>query len=84
METVRADAINEYKAFQSSIDSCGGYYGVGFEDCLRQVKSLYPHLEFSKVTMDKPVPSTPTGDTIQEEIGNSTESNPKDNSVVLA
>ena len=34
--------------------------------------------------MDKPVPSTPTGDTIQEEIGDSTESNPKDNSVVLA
>ena len=84
METIRADAINEYKAFQLFIDSCGGYYGVRFEDCLRQVKSLYPHLEFSKVTMDEPVPFTPTGDTIQEEIGDSTESNPKDNSVVLA
>ena len=34
--------------------------------------------------MDEPVSSTPTGDTIQEEIGDSTESNPKDNNVVLA
>ena len=84
VETIRPDAINEYKASQLFIDSCGGYYGVRFEDCLRQVKSLYPHLEFSKVTMDEPVPFTPTGDTIQEEIGDSTESNPKDNSVVLA
>ena len=47
METAKADAVNEYKASQSFIDSCGGYYGVAFEDCLRQVKSLYPHLDFS-------------------------------------
>ena len=47
METAKADAVNEYKASQSFIDSCDGYYGVGFEDCLRQVKSLYPHLDFS-------------------------------------
>ena len=64
METVRADVVAEYKASQSFIDSCGGYYGVGFEDCLRQAKSLNPYLDFSKVTMDEPVSSTPAGDTI--------------------
>ena len=84
METVRADAVAEYKASQSFIDSCGGYYGVGFEDCLRQAKSLYPYLDFSKVTMDEPVPSTPAGDTIQEETDDSTNSRPKDDSIVLA
>ena len=35
VEMARADAVVEYKASQSFIDSCGGYYGVGFEDCLK-------------------------------------------------
>ena len=34
--------------------------------------------------MDEPVSSTPAGDTIQEETDNSTESNSKDDIVVLA
>ena len=84
VEMARADAVNEYKASQPFIDFCGGYYGEGFEDCLKQVKSLYPHLDFSKVNMDEPLPSTPTGDTMQEENDDSTEPNPKDGSVVLA
>ena len=84
VETARADTVVEYKASQSFVDSCGGYYGVGFEDCLKQAKSLYPHLDFSKVTMDEPMPSTPAGDTIQEETDDSMESRPKDDSVVLA
>ena len=33
--------------------------------------------------MDELLPSTPTGDTVQEETDNSTESNPKDDSVIL-
>ena len=84
VETAKADAVVEYKASQSFIVSCGGYYGVGFEDCLKQAKSLYPHLDFSKVTMDEPMPSTPAGDIIQEETDDSTESRLKDDSVVLA
>ena len=84
METTRANVVTEYKASQSFIDSCGGYYGVGFEDYLRQAKSLYPHLDFSKITLDKPVSSTIAGDTIQEETDDSMESKPKDDSVVLA
>ena len=84
METARADAVNEYKASQPFIDFCGGYYGEGFEDCLKQVKFLYPHLDFSKVTMDKPLPSTPANNIVYEETDDSTEFNPKDGDVVLA
>ena len=76
----------EFKASQPFIDSCVIYYGDGFEDCLKQVKFIYPHLDLSKVTMDDPLPSTPIGDTIFEESDESTQSkrDPKDDSVVLA
>ena len=86
VETARVDAVQEFKASQPFIDSYTIYYGDGFEDCLKQVKSIYPHLDLSKVTMDDPPLLTPTSDTIQEETNNSTESesNPKDDSVVLA
>ena len=84
VETAKSDAVNKYKASEPFIDFCVGYYGEGFEDCLKQVKSLYLHLDFSKVTMDEPSPSTPAGDTVQEETDDSTESNPKDDNVILA
>ena len=84
VETARADVVNEYKASQPFIDFCGGYYGEGFEDCLKQVKSLYPYLDFSKVTMDEPLLSTPADDIVYEETDDSTESNPKDGDVILA
>jgi len=43
-------------------------------------------LDLSKITMDDPLPSTPIGNTLLEEIDNPTESepDPKDDSVVLA
>ena len=43
-------------------------------------------MDLSKITMDDPLLSTPTGDTILEETVDSTEleSDPKDNSIVLA
>ena len=83
VDTTKANVINEYKASQPFIDFCGGYHGEGFEDWLKQVKSLYPHLDFSKVTMDKPLSSTPADDTVHEETDDSTESNPKDGNVVV-
>ena len=55
VETARADAMKEFKASQPFIDSCAIYYGDEFEDCLKQVKSIYPHLDLSKVTMDDPL-----------------------------
>ena len=35
VQTVRADAVRDFKASQSFIDSCAGYYGTGFNDCLK-------------------------------------------------
>ena len=52
LQTAGADAIRDFKASQSFIDSCGGYYGTGFEDCLQQVASAYPELDLSGITMD--------------------------------
>ena len=85
METARANAVREFKTSQPFIDSCTLYYGDRFEDCLKQVKSSYSHLDLSKITMDDPLPSTPTNNTILEEIDDSTklEPDPKDDSVVL-
>ena len=64
VEMARADIMTEFKASQPFIDSCAVYYGDGFEDFLKQVKSIYPHLDLSKVSMDNPIPSTPADDTI--------------------
>ena len=64
VEMARVDAVKEFKASQLFIDSYAIYYGDAFEDCLKQVKSIYPHLNLSKVTMDDPPLLTPTSDTI--------------------
>ena len=63
------------------------YYGDGFEDFLKQVKSIYLNLNLSKVTMDEPLLRTPIGgNTISEETNDSTyiEQSSKDDGVVLA
>ena len=86
VETARVDFVAEYKIAQSFIDSCASYYGNRFKDYLKQVKSLYPYLDLSKVIMDDPLPLTLVGDTIFEEIDDSIKSEEvlKDDSVVLA
>ena len=63
------------------------YYGGGFEDCLKQVRFVYPNLDLFKVTMDDPMQTTPAfGDTVSEETDDSTltKQDPKDDNVVLA
>ncbi|KAK9999677.1 hypothetical protein SO802_019280 [Lithocarpus litseifolius] len=67
VETAKSDAVAEFKTSQTFIDSYAEYYGDGFEDCLKQVKSLFPHLDLSRVSMDDPVPSTPMVDTVYVE-----------------
>ena len=52
LQTAGADAIRDFKTSQSFIDSCGQYYGTGFDDCLRQVASAFPDLDLSGITMD--------------------------------
>ena len=83
----RANTIIEFKASQSFIDACVVYYGDGFEDCLKQARSISPNLELSKVTMDDLLPTTLIGDDIvNEETDYSIQSerDPKDDGVVLA
>ena len=52
MQTAGADAVRDFKAMQSFIDFCAGYYGTGFDDCLKQVASAFPELDLSGITMD--------------------------------
>ena len=35
VQTAGADVVRDFKASQSFIDSCAGYYGTGFDDCLK-------------------------------------------------
>ena len=87
VETARADTIIEFKASQPFIDACFVYYGHGFEDYLKQVRSVYPNLDLSKISMDDPLPTTLVGgDTVSEETDDSTQLkwDPKDDGVVLA
>ena len=58
---------------------------MGFEDCLKQVKSNYPALDLVKVSMDAPLPTTPAGDAVLEETNDSTESDQdtQDDDVIL-
>ena len=86
VETAKDDAMKEFRASQAFIDSYAKYYVDGFEDCLKQVKSFYPYLDLSKVSMDDPLLSTPAGDITLEENDGSSEStaNPEDDGVILA
>ena len=86
VETALANTLMEFKASQPFIDACTIYYGDGFEDCLKQVRFIYPNLDLSKVIMDIPLLTTPArGDTVSEETDYSTKSEQdlKDDGVVL-
>ena len=87
VEMARADTIIKFKAFQPFIDACVVYYGDEFEDYLKQVRSVYPNLDLSKISMDDPLPTTLVGgDTVSEETDDSTQLkwDPKDDGVDLA
>ena len=87
MEKAKADVVAEFRDSQSFIDACGIYYGVGFEDFLKQVRFVYPNLNLSKITLNDPVSTTPGGgNTIDKESNDSThiaEQDLKDDGVVL-
>ena len=51
---------------------CGIYYDDEFEDCLKQVRAIYPNLDLSQIIIDDTVPATPEGDdTVSEETDDS-------------
>lgn len=68
MDKAKADTMVEFRASQPFIGGCGVYYGDGFDDCLKQVGSVYFDLDLSKITLNDMVPTTfGVGDTINEE-----------------
>nr|POE62736.1 hypothetical protein CFP56_26493 [Quercus suber] len=42
-------------------DECNGFYGDGFDDCLKLVTMLYAHLDLSQVVIDDTILPTPGG-----------------------
>ena len=88
MEKVKADAVAKFRASQSFINACAIYYGDGFEDCLKQVRSVYPDLDLSNVSFDDSLLTTPmASDTVDEEFDDSTHTEkqiPIDDGVVIA
>ena len=86
VEKAKADTVKEFKELPAFIDSCAEYYGVGFKDYLKQVKSNYPHLDLAKVSMDEPLPITLVGDAILEGANDAIESKQDtlDDGVILA
>ena len=56
------DAIQKFNTSQSFINSCAEYYGIGFDDCLKQVALAFPELDLSGISMDAPKPMTPIRD----------------------
>ena len=71
---------------QSFIDSYADYYGIGFDDCLKQVASAFPELDLSGISMDAPKPVMPARNVVIDDDG-ILESQPSpevDSGVVLA
>ena len=75
VEMVGTNAVQKFKASQSFIDSCANYYGIGFDDCLKQVALAFLDLDLSGITMDDPEPTTPVGDVVIDEDDSSPKSN---------
>ena len=85
VETVGTDTIQKFKASQSYIDSCADNYGIGFDDCLKQVASAFTELDLSGITMDDLMLTSHINDDVVDEGDGSPESNlpPKDDCVVV-
>ena len=57
-----------FRTFHPYYDECGKFYGDSFDDCLKQVVSLYPHLDSSQVVIDHTMLSTLGGaDAVMDE-----------------
>ena len=86
-ETAGIDAVQKFKTSQSFIDSCVDYYGIGFDDCLKQVVSAFPELDLSGISMDGSELVMPARDVATEDDDVALESQPSpvvDGGVVLA
>lgn len=86
-EKAKADAVPEFRLSQPFFDACGVYYGNRFDDCLKQVGSVYTDLVLSRITIDDIVLQMPRrDDNVSDEPYNSShtiEQKAKDDGVVI-
>ena len=83
VDKVKADAVVEFRVSQPFLNACGDYYGVGFNNCLKQVEFVYPDQDLSQIAIDDTVSLTPWGDeTVSKESNDSVHIDLKDNGVV--
>ena len=86
-EMAGTDAVQKFKLPQSFIDFCADYYGTGFDDCLKQVASVFSELDLFGISMDASELVTPARDVATEDDNVVLESQPSpvaDGDVVLA
>ena len=87
VETAGTDAVQKFKTSQSFIDSCADYYGTRFDDCLKQVASVFPELDLCEISMDAPELVTPARNVVTDDDDGIPESQPSpkiDGGVILA
>ena len=64
----KAYVVVEFRVSQPFFVACGAYYGDGFDNCIKQVGSIYPNLDLSQITINDIVSPTLGGDgTVSEE-----------------
>jgi len=47
-------AVHEYRDSNALLKELGSSYADGFDDCLHQVKTVFPNLDLSNVNIDAP------------------------------
>ena len=68
MEKAKADTLAKFRVSQSFFDARSVYYGVRFDNYLKQVEFVYPDLDLSKTNIDDIMPQTAGGDnTVSDE-----------------
>ena len=67
VETAGIEAVQKFKTSQLFIDSCADYYSTGFDDCLKQVVSIFPELDLSEISMDAPEPMSPARNVVTDD-----------------
>ena len=48
----KEDAIREYHDFDTLLKELGGFFPDDFDDCFRQVKTSFPNLDLSHISID--------------------------------
>ena len=62
VDKTKVDVVAEFQVLQPFFDACGTYYGYRFDDCLKQVQSVYPDLDLSQIIIDDTTLPTPRED----------------------